>query len=504
MFGGIKMTVISLPKKSHGVIHSEEQLSNTLDYIVDPKKTNNYELVSGQNIRVPQQALEEMLLTREFANLVGNQPRKNERFAYHFVQSFSPEDQLTPEQIHEIGRKTMNKYLGDSAEFVIATHTDKKHLHNHIVLNATNPKTLKKFHQTSIQFEELKEISDKISLEYGAKVIDRTLKNSHKKYQQYLAQNSYRNEIKTKLKFLMTHANSWEDFKEKARALNIKVDDTKKYVTYQLMDSKQERQIRDRSLKNQSLMKENLIVRLKRNSVIYSKKEVVTLWKQQQKIKNESQEKEIEILVEDWQVQKETEKFLYVTVDYGIEREAAIKIPARCVDKLEDGNYQIFIKKQDRFYFVDEKNPSKNKIMLGSTVVKNLENQSGNVPLYANSARIKLRQILTEFDFLISKGLGFDKSFEAIGTDLENTYLETEAILDQLDERIVNYVEKNKKYARTNTQIVKTIENLQKEQSELRKTLQKVERDILFYNKSVQRYEEYEQEKTKRMTKPRL
>ena len=68
----------------------------------------------------------------------------------------------------------------------------------------------------------------------------------------------------------------------------------------------------------------------------------------------------------------------------------------------------------------------------------------------------------------------------------------------------MNYVEKNKKYARTNTQIVKTIENLQKEQSELRKTLQKVERDILFYNKSVQRYEEYEQEKTKRMTKPRL
>ncbi|MCO5532763.1 relaxase/mobilization nuclease domain-containing protein [Enterococcus faecium] len=278
---------MSLPKKSHGVIHSEKQLANTLDYIVDPKKTNNYELVSGQNIRVPQQALEEMLLTREVAKLVGNQPRKNERFAYHFVQSFSPEDQLTPEQIHEIGRKTMNKYLGDSAEFVIATHTDKKHLHNHIVLNATNPKTLKKFHQTSIQFEELKEISDQISLEYGAKVIDRTLKNSHKKYQQYLAQNSYRNEIKTKLKFLMTHANSWEDFKEKAGALNIKVDDTKKYVTYQLMDSKQERQIRDRSLKNHSLMKENLIARLKRNSVIYSKEEVVTLWKQQSKFQHD-------------------------------------------------------------------------------------------------------------------------------------------------------------------------------------------------------------------------
>ena len=282
------------------------------------------------------------------------------------------------------------------------------------------------------------------------------------------------------------------------------MDDTKKYVTYQLIDSNQERQIRDRSLKNQSLLKENLIARLKRNSVIYSKEEVVTLWNQQQKIKNESQEKEVEILVEDWQVQKETDKFLYVTIDYGLEREAAIKIPARCVDKLEDGNYQLFIKKQDRFYFVDEKNPSKNKMMLGKTVVKNLENQSGNVPLYANSARIKLRQILTEFDFLISKGLGFDKSFEVIGLELENTLLETEDILEQLDKKIVEYVERNKTYARTNTQIVKKIENLQKERSELQKTLQKVEKDIQFYNKSVQRYEEYEQERSKRMPKPRL
>ncbi|MEW4403876.1 relaxase/mobilization nuclease domain-containing protein [Enterococcus sp. AN402] len=498
------MPVVSLPKKSHGVIHSEKQLANTLDYIVDPKKTNNYELVSGQNIYVPQQAFEEMLLTRELAILIGNQPRKNERFGFHFVQSFSPEDQLTPKQIHEIGKKTMNKYLGDSAEFVIATHTDKNHIHNHIVLNATNPKTLKKFQQSQMQFEELKEISDQISLEYGAKIIDRTLKNSHKKYQQYLAQNSYRNEIKTKLKFLMTHANTWKDFKEKALALHLKVDDTKKYVTYQLIDSKQERKIRDRSLNNQSLLKENLIDRLKRNSVTYSKKEVVALWKQQQKIKNESQEKEVEILVEDWQVQKETDKFLYVTIDYGLEREAAIKIPARCVDKLEDGNYQLFIKKQDRFYFVDEKNPSKNKMMLGKTVVKNLENQSGNVPLYANSARIKLRQILTEFDFLISKGLDFDKSFEAIGLELENTFLETEDILEQLDKKIVEYVERNKTYARTNTQIVKKIENLQKERSELQKTLQKVEKDIQFYNKSVQRYAEYEQEKSKRMSKPRL
>lgn len=500
------MTVISLPKKSHGVIHSQGQLANAIDYIMNPDKTNNLELVSGQNIVEIHNACEEMLLTREVANSLKSTPKKNERFGFHFIQSFSPEDNLTPEQVHEIGLKTMKEYLGESAEFILATHTDKDHLHNHVVLNATNPKTLKKFQQSQVQFDELKEISDRISAEYGAKIIDRTLKNSHKKYQVYLSNNSYRNEIKQTLKFLINHASNWEDFKNKALALNVKVDDTGKYTTYQLINSTQERKVRDRSLKNQSLMKDTIIERLKKNEMSYSKEDVKKLWEDYKEIENKGQAKEIEILVEDWQVQKETEKYLYVTVDFGLERESAIKIPARCVDKLENGDYQLFIKKQDRFYFVDKNNPEKNKLMLGSTVAKNLQNQSGSVPLYSNNATIKLRQIFNEFDFLISKGLDFDTSFEAIGTDLEKTYNETEAILDKLDKRILEYVEENKAYARPNTRILKTIENLQQERSELRKSLNKIEKDIMFYDKSVERFEEYELEQTKNKSqnRPRL
>ena len=150
----------------------------------------------------------------------------------------------------------------------------------------------------------------------------------------------------------------------------------------------------------------------------------------------------------------------------GLEREqrkSAIKIPARCVDKLENGNYQVFLKKQDRFYFVDSKNPENNKIMLGKTVAKNLQNQSGSVPLYSNNAKIKLKQLFNEFDFLISKGLDFDTSFETIGKELEQTYYQTESILENLDKKILEYVEENKAYARPNTRILKTIENLQKE-----------------------------------------
>ena len=503
------MTVINMPNKSKGTLHSKQGLSSALKYITDPQKTNNGELVSGQNINIPSNAYDEMLLTREMAILAGNQPKENERFGFHFVQSFSPEDNLTPEQVHEIGLKTMKAYLGESAEFVIATHTDKEHLHNHIILNATNPKTLKKFQQSKSQLEELKEISDVISKEYGCKIIDRSLKNSHKKYQVYLAKNSYRKEIKSKIKFLLSHASNWTDFKNKATALGLIVDDKGKYTTYQLSGTSQERKVRDRSLKNQTFMKEAISERLKENEVVYTESEVKELWEDNQTIQDKEQETEIELTVHDWQVEKETADYLYVTIDIGLEREqreSAIKIPARCVDKLENGDYQIFLKKQDRFYFVDSKNPENNKIMLGKTVAKNLQNQSGSVPLYSNNAKIKLKQLFNEFDFLISKGLDFDTSFEAIGKELEQTYYQTESILENLDKKILEYVEENKAYARPNTEIVKTIENLQKERADLHKTLKQVEKEMLYYNKSVDRYEDYQQEHTKNKSQhfPRL
>lgn len=503
------MTVINMPNKSKGTLHSKQGLSSALKYITDPQKTNNGELVSGQNINIPSNAYDEMLLTREMAILAGNQPKENERFGFHFVQSFSPEDNLTPEQVHEIGLKTMKAYLGESVEFVIATHTDKEHLHNHIILNATNPKTLKKFQQSKSQLEELKEISDVISKEYGCKIIDRSLKNSHKKYQVYLAKNSYRKEIKSKIKFLLSHASNWNDFKNKATALGLIVDDKGKYTTYQLSGTSQERKVRDRSLKNQAFMKEFISERLKENEVVYTESEVKELWAENQTIQDKEQETEIELMVHDWQVEKETADYLYVTIDIGLEREqreSAIKIPARCVDKLENGDYQIFLKKQDRFYFVDSKNPENNKIMLGKTVAKNLQNQSGSVPLYSNNAKIKLKQLFNEFDFLISKGLDFDTSFEAIGKELEQTYYQTESILENLDKKILEYVEENKAYARPNTRILKTIENLQKERADLHKTLKQVEKEMLYYDKSVDRYEDYQQEHTKNKSQhsPRL
>ena len=86
------------------------------------------------------------------------------------------------------------------------------------------------------------------------------------------------------------------------------------------------------------------------------------------------------------------------------------------------------------------------------------------------------------------------------------TYYQTESILENLDKKILEYVEENKAYARPNTRILKTIESLQKERTDLHKTLKQVEKEMLYYDKSVDRYEDYQQEHTKNKSQhsPRL
>ena len=355
--------------------------------------------------------------------------------------------------------------------------------------------TLNKFQQNKNDLERLKEISDNISKEYGCKIIvrpEQKLGNSHKNYLVYLAKNSYRKEIKNKLDFLMNHSHTWEDFKEKARALNLKVDDTKKYTTYLLEGSEQTKKIRDRSLKNDKFLKENLKERIEKNTIGYSVEEGVKLWNDKESIQEKGQEKEIEILLEHWQVTKETEKDLVVTIDTAFDNEATIKIPARCVDKLENGQYKIFIKKGDRFSYLDKRSPANHKIMVGATVAKNLQRQSGNIPLYSDNVNIKLKQVFHEFDFLISQGLGFDRSFETIGEELKATYQETQHQLDKLDTKILEYVETTKTLPYEDTSIRDTIKNLTKERDDLRDTLYKVDKNIQYYQKSEQRLEAYQ------------
>lgn len=224
------------------IFNYEEKLNEQLLYITDENKTEISKntqylfkdgkecLVSCYGLVSAEYAYDEMMMTKMIAKhtLGERQGGKTDVLAHHIIQSFSPEDNLTPEQVHEIGRRTVLELTGGEHEFVIATHMDKDHLHNHIIFNTTNNVTLKKFRWQKGTKKSLENISDKHADFFGAKIIDNEKRFGHKEYMAYVSKHSFRREIKRRLDFLKKNAVSLDDFLEKARALNLFVDFSKK------------------------------------------------------------------------------------------------------------------------------------------------------------------------------------------------------------------------------------------------------------------------------------
>ncbi|MDR0200247.1 MAG: relaxase/mobilization nuclease domain-containing protein [Streptococcaceae bacterium] len=488
------MVTVTLPKRTKGTISSSKGLHAAVAYITNPEKTMNYELVSGQNILIPQEAAEEMLVTRVLAVQFSGRVPKNERFAWHVVQSFSPNDKLSPQEINEIGRRTMKELLGEDYEFIVATHVDRDHIHNHIIFNVINRESLRRFQWTNNTLNQVRDISDKISAEYGAIILENQLTNSHTKYQDYLAQNSYRQEIKNRLNFLMKHSKNWSDFKSKARELDLSINDSGKYITYRLLGSEQKRNIRDRSLdKKGRFLRVNLEEILTKNGATYSLDEIKSEYAKQSS--SRENQKEIEMIIENWQVKSATGKYLLVNVDFGLGQQGTIRIPATKVDALENGYFKLFIKKRDKFFFVNSDGKARSRFMTGLVLTKQLENDNGVIPIYSNNQTIRLKQIISDIEFLTSRGVGFDngKSYLNLTENLQQDLDDTEAALDVLDERIVELEVASQNDSSNLTQ--REIEGLIIERDELVATYQQVLNDVRKYQKIDETVEQRKEQK---------
>ena len=93
--------------------------------------------------------------------------------AIHYIQSFDPKDNISPELAHRIGRTLARKAFGDNCQVVIATHVDKQHVHNHIIIN-TYGIDGKKFNANKKTLDALKEISDRVCLAFGIQPFDKS------------------------------------------------------------------------------------------------------------------------------------------------------------------------------------------------------------------------------------------------------------------------------------------------------------------------------------------
>lgn len=401
-------------------------------------------LVSGHGIEDVSVADEEMVMTKLAAAFKkGDDDLKElssgkQVLAHHLIQSFSPDDNLTPEQIHEIGRQTMLEFTGGKYEFVIATHVDKEHLHNHIILSTTNTSTLKKIRWQKNTLKNLQAISDKHAAKYGAKIIKPTMKNSYTKYSAWRRQNNYRFEIKQRLDFLLKHSSSLEDFKEKAVALDLQIDFSGKFIKYKLSDEQQQRNVRDDTLSKKGLYSlEKIQERLALNQFVFEVSEIKERYLETRT--EAEQDFELKLEVAGWQVEQESPQGLYIQMDYGALNSGTILVPAHKVDKTEDGNYTIYIKEKDYFYFLNPDHSQKNRYMMGTTVARQLAKQNGEVLITKNPQIASMRWLIKEYNFLVQHGITNGTQFQELEERFNEKIDATHKELDRLDDRLAHY-----------------------------------------------------------------
>ena len=141
-----------------------------IDYVKNPDKTEDGTLISSYEC-TPESADHEFVLARnEYMSLVGKQ-NPNEVIAYQLRQSFKP-GEVTAEEANQIGYQLASRLLGGDHAFLVATHTDKKHVHNHIVFCATSLDCTHKFRNRWNSSRLVAEISDELCREHYLSVIE--------------------------------------------------------------------------------------------------------------------------------------------------------------------------------------------------------------------------------------------------------------------------------------------------------------------------------------------
>ncbi|MGM0110134.1 relaxase/mobilization nuclease domain-containing protein [Enterococcus sp. DIV0187] len=435
-----------------------DHLGNLFPYLIDENKTLNKKLVSSFGIASIENAADEFTATKLNAAVAKGTDLEidlktgkikslklkqlesgNKILGHHVIQSFSPEDHLSPEEIHEIGRKTILELTENEHEFVISTHVDREHIHNHIVFNSTNMITGNSFRWLKGTKAQLEKISDKHASKAGAIIIDKSPRNSHKKYTMWQTEKLFKYKIKSRLDFLLEHSSNIEDFKEKAAALYLHVDFSKKWSTFRLLDQPQTKNTRGRNLSKSDPEKYNLDrieERVKENTAVFSIDDVIERYEEKENAVK--QDFDYQVKIESWQVDHVTSKGIYLNVDFGVANRGQLFIGGYKLDQLDDGGFNLYVKYDDIFYFMNEKNFDRNRYMNGKTLVKQLSLYNGTVPLKKEPVMAELDEIISAINFLADHDVNDGIQLQRLEVKLGKSLQEAQNKLNELDEKIVD------------------------------------------------------------------
>ena len=168
--------------KGQSVIRS---LTERTDYVKAPEKTENGSLVYAYGCTPQLVAAEFALSKRQYAQHTGR--KAPGVIAYHIRQSFKP-GEITPEEANLVGRELAERFLKGKHAYIICTHTDRRHIHNHIVFNSTTIDGTAKFRDFLGSGRAVGRLSDLICIEHGLSVIQGPRRYTHPTYDKWLGE----------------------------------------------------------------------------------------------------------------------------------------------------------------------------------------------------------------------------------------------------------------------------------------------------------------------------
>ena len=525
----------------HFATHGKKYRRRLIKYILIPDKTDNLKLVSdfGMSNYLDFSSYEEMveMYNVNFTNNDKLYESRNDRqekhqqniHAHHLIQSFSPEDNLTPEEINRIGYDTMMELTGGRFKFIVATHTDKDHVHNHILINAIDRNSDKKLIWNYALERNLRMISDRISKIAGAKIIENRF--SYRDYQKY-RQSSHKFELKQRLYFLMQHSKSFDDFLEKAVQLHVHIDFSQKHSRFMMTDRAMTKPIRGRQLSKRDLYDEeffrthfakqeiesrlefllnrvnsleelltkakelNLTIDLKQKNVTFILEEdtqkislsnkkisdkklydvkffqdyfknkevgvsegIENLQAQYSAFQEERDKKkvstedieeafetfkekrdaihEFEVELTEHQIEKLVDEGIYIKVSFGVKQSGLIFIPTYQLDILAEENqkkYKVYIRETTSYFVYNKEHSDKNQYIKGRTLIRQLTNDSRVIP-YRRPTVERLQEKISEINLLIEL-TETDKKYQDIKDELVAEIAELDIKLTQTNEKI--------------------------------------------------------------------
>mgnify|MGYP000159738718 CR=1 FL=1 len=223
-------------------------LKDRLDYDKNPEKTDGGLLVTGYQCS-PDTAWQEFAVSKQIYTATTGRKRAPDQdvISYLIIQSFEP-GTITPEDANKLGYKLAMEFTGGEHQFIVATHVDKKHIHNHIEFNSTALDCSHKFNNVKNSFLPLRKANDRICQEFGLNIIEEPQEKG-KHYVEWAAEKtgkSWKNLLRKNIDRILPTVKTFDEFLEAMRQEGYEVVQSKKILKFRAQG--QERFTRSRIL----------------------------------------------------------------------------------------------------------------------------------------------------------------------------------------------------------------------------------------------------------------